>query len=113
MPHGLGSGRPTHRNRPGRGGRVRVSSPGHDRPRAQSAAGSLESPYAGPQFPHGGDTIMKRSSERILTTHTGSLPRPSDLAVMLESLDSGTLPDPTAFETRVRRAVAEIVRMQV
>src|SRR5712691_1534069 len=56
---------------------------------------------------------MKRSSERILTTHTGSLPRPSDLAVMLEALDSGAPPEPVAFEARVRRAVAEIVRMQV
>ena len=56
---------------------------------------------------------MKRSSERILTTHTGSLPRPADLAVMLEALDSGTPPEALAFETRVRRAVAEIVRRQV
>jgi len=56
---------------------------------------------------------MKRSSERILTTHTGSLPRPADLAVMLEALDSGTPPEALAFATRVRRAVAEIVRRQV
>src|SRR5437867_9437084 len=56
---------------------------------------------------------MKRSSDRILTTHTGSLPRPSDLAEMLEALDSGTPPEAPAFEARVRRAVAEIVRMQV
>src|SRR5438128_2079995 len=56
---------------------------------------------------------MKRSTERILTTHTGSLPRPADLTTMLEALDSGTLPDATAFEARVRRAVAEVVRMQV
>jgi 5-methyltetrahydropteroyltriglutamate--homocysteine methyltransferase len=56
---------------------------------------------------------MKRSTERILTTHTGSLPRPPDLSATLEALDAGTLPDPTAFDTRVRRAVAEIVRQQV
>src|SRR5437867_12502491 len=65
------------------------------------------------QLLHGGDTIMRRSSERILTTHTGSLPRPADLAVMLEALDSGTPPEALAFEPRVRRAVAEIVRRQV
>src|SRR5919198_2482759 len=56
---------------------------------------------------------MKRSTERILTTHTGSLPRPPDLSATLEALDAGTTPDPAAFEARVRRAVAEIVRQQV
>jgi 5-methyltetrahydropteroyltriglutamate--homocysteine methyltransferase len=56
---------------------------------------------------------MKRSTERILTTHTGSLPRPHDLMTMLEALDGGTPPDPAAFDDRVRRAVAEIVRQQV
>jgi len=56
---------------------------------------------------------MKRSTERILTTHTGSLPRPPDLSATLEALDAGTTPDPTTFDTRVQRAVAEIVRQQV
>ena len=56
---------------------------------------------------------MKRSIDRILTTHTGSLPRPMDLTAMLEALDSGAMPDRTTFETRVRAAVAEVVRNQV
>src|ERR687888_1024265 len=56
---------------------------------------------------------MKRSTERILTTHTGSLPRPPDLSATLEALDAGTPPDPAAFDARVQRAVAEIVRAQV
>jgi 5-methyltetrahydropteroyltriglutamate--homocysteine methyltransferase len=56
---------------------------------------------------------MKRSTDRILTTHTGSLPRPRDLTTMLEALDAGNLPDTAAFEARVRRAVAEVVRQQV
>jgi 5-methyltetrahydropteroyltriglutamate--homocysteine methyltransferase len=56
---------------------------------------------------------MKRSTDRILTTHTGSLPRPRDLATMLEALDAGSLPDPAAFEARVRAAVADVVRQQV
>jgi 5-methyltetrahydropteroyltriglutamate--homocysteine methyltransferase len=56
---------------------------------------------------------MKRSTERILTTHTGSLPRPRDLTTMLEALDTGTLADTAAFEARVRRAVAEVVRLQI
>jgi 5-methyltetrahydropteroyltriglutamate--homocysteine methyltransferase len=56
---------------------------------------------------------MKRSTDRILTTHTGSLPRPQDLTALLEALDAGNPPDPAAFDARVRRAVAEIVRQQV
>ena len=38
---------------------------------------------------------MKRSIDRILTTHTGSLPRPMDLTAMLEALDSGECPTGT------------------
>jgi 5-methyltetrahydropteroyltriglutamate--homocysteine methyltransferase len=56
---------------------------------------------------------MKRSTERILTTHTGSLPRPDDLRAMLETLDGGAPLDPAIFDARVRRAVADVVRMQV
>ena len=56
---------------------------------------------------------MKRSTERILTTHTGSLPRPRDLTAMLEAIDAGSAPAPAAFEARVSRAVAEVVRRQV
>jgi 5-methyltetrahydropteroyltriglutamate--homocysteine methyltransferase len=56
---------------------------------------------------------VKRSTERILTTHTGSLPRPADLTTLLETLDAGTLPDPAAFQARVRHAVAEVVRKQI
>ncbi|HKW96073.1 MAG TPA: cobalamin-independent methionine synthase II family protein [Methylomirabilota bacterium] len=56
---------------------------------------------------------MKRSTDRILTTHTGSLPRPADLTTMLEALDTGAAIEPAAFEARVRRAVADVVRAQV
>ena len=56
---------------------------------------------------------MQRSTERILTTHTGSLPRPVDLVTALEAQDAGTTPDPVAFNARVRSAVAEAVRQQV
>jgi 5-methyltetrahydropteroyltriglutamate--homocysteine methyltransferase len=56
---------------------------------------------------------MKHSSERILTTHTGSLPRPADLTTLLEALDTGAGVDAGAFDARVRRAVAEIVRKQI
>jgi 5-methyltetrahydropteroyltriglutamate--homocysteine methyltransferase len=56
---------------------------------------------------------MKLSTERILTTHTGSLPRLQDLTMELEALDAGAKPDPVAFDGRVRRAVADVVRRQV
>src|ERR1051325_3740632 len=56
---------------------------------------------------------MKLSTDRILTTHTGSLPRAQDLTTTLEALDSGSMPDPAAFDARVRRAVADIVRRQL
>jgi 5-methyltetrahydropteroyltriglutamate--homocysteine methyltransferase len=56
---------------------------------------------------------MKRSTDRILTTHTGSLPRPWDLTTQLEELDAGTIPDPAALQVRVRRAVGEVVRHQI
>jgi 5-methyltetrahydropteroyltriglutamate--homocysteine methyltransferase len=56
---------------------------------------------------------MKHSSERILTTHTGSLPRSADLLTMLQRKESGETFDPTALAARVKSAVAEIVRQQM
>jgi 5-methyltetrahydropteroyltriglutamate--homocysteine methyltransferase len=56
---------------------------------------------------------MKLSTDRILTTHTGSLPRAPDLTTTLEALDVGRMPDPVAFDARVRRAVGDIVRQQL
>ena len=56
---------------------------------------------------------MKRSTDRILTTHVGSLPRPADLLPMLRAKERGQLPNPLAFATRVRGAVSDIVRKQV
>ena len=55
---------------------------------------------------------MKRSTDRILTTHTGSLPRPADLLPMIHARESGEPYDEQAFHTRVKSAVAEVVRQQ-
>jgi 5-methyltetrahydropteroyltriglutamate--homocysteine methyltransferase len=55
---------------------------------------------------------MKASADRILTTHTGSLPRPSDLVALLNSKELGESYDRAAFSGRMRRAVLEIVRQQ-
>src|SRR5207245_10409354 len=59
----------------------------------------------------GGDG-MKLSTERILTTHVGSLARPPDLFDMLAARASGQPYDAVAFETRVRQAIADVVRRQ-
>jgi len=56
---------------------------------------------------------MKRSSDAILTTHTGSLPRPDDLVDLLFAQERGEPVDPEALGGRVRVAVAEAVRRQI
>jgi 5-methyltetrahydropteroyltriglutamate--homocysteine methyltransferase len=56
---------------------------------------------------------MKRSTDRILTSHAGSLPRPDDLREMLIARDAGQPLDQQAFGGRVRSAVAQVVRKQV
>jgi 5-methyltetrahydropteroyltriglutamate--homocysteine methyltransferase len=55
---------------------------------------------------------MKRSDHRILTTHTGSLPRPSDLVAALNAKELGQGYDERALNSRVSRAIAEIVQRQ-
>ncbi|HYM68668.1 MAG TPA: cobalamin-independent methionine synthase II family protein [bacterium] len=56
---------------------------------------------------------MRRSTERMLTTHTGSLPRSADVLAMLKLAEAGALKDQRGFQARVRAAVAEAVRKQV
>ena len=55
---------------------------------------------------------MKRSDQRILTTHTGSLPRPADLVEALNAKELGQSHDEGALDRRVSRAIAEIVQRQ-
>src|SRR6184192_2600191 len=54
---------------------------------------------------------MKRSTDRILTTHVGSLPRPADLRAMWEK-KTATPEDEVALQTRLRSAVGEVMRAQ-
>jgi len=56
---------------------------------------------------------MKRSTERFLITHTGSLPRPDDLVRMMYAREEGVPVDATALAARIRSAVAEVVQKQV
>jgi 5-methyltetrahydropteroyltriglutamate--homocysteine methyltransferase len=55
---------------------------------------------------------MKRSTDRILTTHVGSLPRPEDLRALILQKQQGQAVDEAAFAARVKSAVAETVRRQ-
>ena len=56
---------------------------------------------------------MQRSTDRILTTHVGSLPRPPDLLAAMRARARGEPGDPEAYAARVRAAVGEIVGKQV
>src|SRR5215472_15767513 len=58
------------------------------------------------------EAAMKRSSERILTTHVGSLPRPPDLLAMILAKEQGGSFDAEAYANRVETAVAEVVNKQ-
>lgn len=55
---------------------------------------------------------MKRSTERILTTHVGSLARPDALVEVLRAKDRGQSYDRDAYAKLAREAVADIVARQ-
>ncbi len=54
-----------------------------------------------------------RSTTRVLTTHCGSLPRPTDLLDLMKAKINGEPYDAEVYDARVRSAVADIVRQQV
>ena len=56
---------------------------------------------------------LQQNTDRIQTTHIGSLPRPHRLLDMMKAKYSGQPYDHAAFEQTLRSAVAEIVRKQV
>jgi 5-methyltetrahydropteroyltriglutamate--homocysteine methyltransferase len=56
---------------------------------------------------------MIRSTERILTTHAGALPRPADLRALVLARAAGEPHDQELLARRLREAVAEVVRRQV
>ena len=55
---------------------------------------------------------MQQSTDRMITTHVGSLPRPTDLYPLLLAKDSGHAYDQEDFTHRVRQAILAIVRKQ-
>jgi 5-methyltetrahydropteroyltriglutamate--homocysteine methyltransferase len=56
---------------------------------------------------------MKRSTSRIRTTHTGSLPRPTEILETLRAMVAGQARDSQAFEAMLTKHVGDIVRKQV
>lgn len=56
---------------------------------------------------------MKRSTDRILTTHVGSLPRPADLVPLMRSVDRGEPYDEKARAAQVKQAVKDVVNKQI
>ena len=56
---------------------------------------------------------MTTSPDRILTTHTGSLPRPDDLIQIMWAQGDGSPVDPQALEERIVSAIREVVDRQV
>ncbi|HUI79728.1 MAG TPA: cobalamin-independent methionine synthase II family protein [Bryobacteraceae bacterium] len=55
---------------------------------------------------------MKTSTERILTTHVGSLPRSQEVADLLFAQDRGDKYDAKVFDDAMRRGVEEAIRLQ-
>ena len=56
---------------------------------------------------------MKRSTQRMLTTHTGSLPRPAEVVELLLHEQKHPGADAAKLKDAVRRAVGEVVEKQV
>jgi 5-methyltetrahydropteroyltriglutamate--homocysteine methyltransferase len=70
-------------------------------PTLRAAKGSLE------------DILMQRSTNRILTTHTGSLPRPAALVRLLLEDQEKPGANRAALDAAVRDAVASVVAKQI
>jgi len=56
---------------------------------------------------------MKPNTDRIRTTHTGSLPRPAEMLEALRARFEGRPLDEAAYETALARHVRDLVRKQV
>ena len=56
---------------------------------------------------------MKTSTNRLLTTHTGSLPRPKPLVDLILDREKGNMVEAPAFETETANAVDGVVAHQI
>src|SRR2546422_11680306 len=57
-------------------------------------------------------SLMAQSNRRILTTHTGSLPRPPELSELMLKRDAGQFNDEVSLRQQIARATAEVVTRQ-
>ena len=55
---------------------------------------------------------MKASSDRILTSHAGSLPRPDELVDAYRAIETATVTDDRSLGDKLRVAVPDVVRRQ-
>ena len=55
---------------------------------------------------------MKRSTDRIMMTHVGSIPRPDSLVGFMIAEDKGDAFDTAAFEAALTTAVNDVVGLQ-
>jgi 5-methyltetrahydropteroyltriglutamate--homocysteine methyltransferase len=55
---------------------------------------------------------MKTSSDHILTSHVGSLPRPDDMIAANRAREAAEATDEDVFQEKLRGAVAKVVRRQ-
>jgi 5-methyltetrahydropteroyltriglutamate--homocysteine methyltransferase len=55
---------------------------------------------------------MKRSTDRILTTHVGSLIRPQALQDILRAKQAGQPYDQAAYETCLKQSIDDVVSRQ-
>ncbi len=56
---------------------------------------------------------MRRSTDRILTTHVGSLARPPELFAAMKALDDGSSTDRAGYEAMLKSEVTKVVKHQV
>src|SRR5918996_1282462 len=59
------------------------------------------------------EETMKRSTDRILITHAGNLPRPEGLLEMVTAKSRGQAVDAEDLNRRLRRDIAEVVQQQI
>jgi 5-methyltetrahydropteroyltriglutamate--homocysteine methyltransferase len=55
---------------------------------------------------------MKRSADRILTTHVGSLVRPAKLLELVHARESGGAFEEASYQQCLRESIAEVVKLQ-
>src|ERR1700746_1307712 len=77
------------------------------------AAPSISRERCSPKTDEKARFSMIYSSDRILTAHAGSLPRPDDLREMVVANARSEGYDRAALEARLKSAVADIVKRQV